>query len=235
MNCIIVDDDHVLQTTLAKFIKKTPLVHLAGSFSNGANASEYLLENDVDLIFLDVEMPEMTGIQFLRSLPVRPKVIMISGNRDYALDAFELDVIDFIHKPLADYPRFLKAIARVEESMAANSAPLPRSVFIKEDGTFVRIPIDKLDYVMAYGDYVKVFSEGKPHVVYNTLKSFWSNLPQSLFTQTHRSYVVNIDSIDRIEGGTLFIGDQDIPVSPTYRKALFKKMMVMEGPKRNVI
>ena len=225
LSCIIVDDDKVIRTILEEFVTKTNVLSLAGVFDNAIEAGNFLFKRPVDLLLLDVEMPSMTGLDLIKALKDPPQIILISNNKEYALDAFEYNVTDYILKPLDNYARFLSAIERVRNNLTANPVQsTDHYIFIKEESRLVKVDIREILYLQAYGDYIKIYMPDKVHVVLSTLKSLLDKLPASEFFQCHRSYIVHLAKIDMLEGNSLRINKQLVPISRSFKDDLLKRI-----------
>ncbi len=234
MNCIIIDDDTFFTATLQGFIEKTPSLSLVGTFQDAIEPMAFLKDNEPDLIFLDVQMPAMSGLEFLNTVKTESQVILVSSNKDYALEAFDFEVLDFLHKPLKSYARFLRAVNKAQQRPASNIQPRDERLFVKEGSNYIHIDLEEIGYVQAFGDYIKIFCKDKTHLIYNTLKSFLRSLPKNEFCQVHRSYVVRLDKIDRIESNTIFVHEKTIIVSASYKAELFANLKIIGGPIRNI-
>lgn len=223
ISTIVVDDDRVFQTILAGFIKKTDKLDLIKVFSNPIDAINFLNQHRVDLIFLDIEMPDMTGLQFIKALQYRPGIVLITSKEEYAVKAFEHNVTDYLVKPLEDYSRFLEAVKRVKNSI--NHASKPEYFFVKVDSKLVRINFRDISYIEAYGDYVKIFVEDKNYITFSTLKSILQKLPVEYFLQVHRSYIIRLDKVDFVEGNNLSINNKLVPFSKKMRDEILGKII----------
>ncbi|UII30116.1 LytTR family DNA-binding domain-containing protein [Fulvivirga ulvae] len=223
ISAVVVDDDAIFQTIVNGFIGKTDSVELKQAFSNPIDAINYLMENKVDLIFLDVEMPQMSGLEFISSLDYNPQIILITSNEAYAVEAFEHQVADYLLKPLDNYSRFLRAVNKVREAVKELSEE--DHFFIKEDNKLVKIHFADINYIEAYGDYVKIYTDDKCHITLSTLKSISKKLSGADFIQTHRSYLVRLDKIDSIEGNTLNINKYNVPFSKSMREEILEKIV----------
>lgn len=195
---------------------------------NALEAYNYLNKNQVDLLLLDIEMPGMTGLELTKNLGnKRPLIIFTTAKTNYAVEAFELNVVDYIVKPVTP-ARFLQAIERANEAMASNKEEVKVEkkdfIFIKDNGTLKKINIDDILYLEAMGDYVKVHTPQKFHVVHSTLKAIEEKLSEEKFFRVHRSYIVSINKIDYIQEGTIYINKTAIPIADTYRSALNRKL-----------
>lgn len=230
IKCIIVDDDLLFQTILKGFIDKTGFLEVSGTFSNAIDAAGFLVANEVDLIFLDVEMPGMSGLELLKTLQNPPHIILISSQNEYAVEAFAFNVTDYLLKPIDDYSRFVKAVLRIRsiiEKSKSHNYGGRRYVFIKEDHRLVKIDLENICFVQAYGDYIKINTREKTHLIYDNLKEIKEKLPALDFMQVHRSFVVRIDKIDSLDASVLKVNDQLIPVSRSYKKEVLNRINML--------
>ncbi|MFZ4613623.1 MAG: LytR/AlgR family response regulator transcription factor [Bacteroidia bacterium] len=225
MNCIIVDDDDLSRFAINHFVEKTPGLHLIGSYSNAAEALLAIRENDVHLIFLDVEMPEMSGLQFLATFENLPQVVMVTVNKEYGADAFDYNVTDFLLKPV-EYARFLKSVdkARAIEDAFHVGPSGSNDIFIKKDSRLIRLPLSEILFVEALSDYVNIYTISNRFTVLSTMKSIENKLPTKDFCRVHRSFLVRVDKIKEIEDNAITIEDKTIPVSRSYKEHLLKKI-----------
>jgi DNA-binding LytR/AlgR family response regulator len=194
-------------------------------------AYNYLNAVPIDLLFLDIEMPDMTGIELIKKLGnKRPLIIFTTAKKEYAVEAFELNVVDYLVKPLTQ-SRFLQAVEKANEAMESRKEEMKVEeqsfVFVKDNGVLKRISIDDILFLEAMGDYVKVHTAQKFHVVHATLKSIEEKLPPSKFVRVHRSYIVAINKIDFIQEGTITIGKTTIPVADTHKANLNKRLNLL--------
>jgi DNA-binding LytR/AlgR family response regulator len=213
----------VQRESIRNCVDKVSDLQLVGSYSNAIEARLFLQKREVDLIFLDVEMPEMSGLEFLENFKDVPQVIMITSNKDYAFKAFEFDVTDYLSKPV-DMDRFSSAVQRVryyEENLKRQKKE--DHIFVKSDGILVKIKTNDIFYVEAMGDYIKVHTPEKRHVVHSTMKAFVAKLPED-FVRTHKSYIVNLHHIDKVEENTVYLKDEELPVSRNNRRPLIEKV-----------
>jgi DNA-binding LytR/AlgR family response regulator len=225
MNCVIVDDDPLSVRLLEGFIAQTGSLTLLKSCSNPVEAVQFLNDNAVDILFLDVEMPGMTGLELLSALENKPAVILVSSKPEYAVDGFQFDVEDYLLKP-PSYARFLKAVKKVEDKLGQDQAVLFKGdfVFVKSDTALVKVDIRQLQWIEALADYVALVTKEKKYVCHSTMKSIESKLPPDQFVRVHRSYIVRIDQIDAIEDKTVSVGKKIIPVGGTYRDSLMNRL-----------
>lgn len=228
MNCIIIDDDKLSRRILEEFIQKTDELHLKYSFSDAVEPINTLKEEDeIHLIFLDIEMPEMTGIDFLNSLKNPPQIIIVSSKDKYALSAFEYDVTDYLLKPVT-YPRFYKAIDKALARFEKNKNNLigKDEIFIKKNSTLVRLKYEEILWVEALENYVIFTTFREKYTIHFTMKAIEIKLPTSKFTRVHRSYIVNTSKIDVIEDNSVLIrteeGIKSIPIGKSYKDKLMR-------------
>lgn len=231
MKCILVDDNKMARMALAQLIAQNPSLELVKECSNAEEALESLNSMPIDLVLLDIEMPGMSGIELTRKMGnKRPLIIFTTSKTDYAAEAFELNVVDYLVKPIAQ-PRFKQAIDRAHETIESNKEEVKVEeqgfVFVKDNGILKRISIDDILFLEAMGDYVKVHTSQKFHVVHATLKSIEEKLPATKFLRVHRSYIVAINKIDYIQEGTISIGKTSIPVADTHKSNLSKRLNLL--------
>ena len=231
ITCIAVDDDAMTLKIVESLVNRTNFLRLLGTFESSVEASNALQQQAVDLIFLDIEMPDMTGLELIKTLRPKPAIIVISTKQEYALEAFEYEVVDYLLKPIAHYGRFLQAAQRARMSIEKASAALPPDktdhIYLKVDSLLVKFRLEDILWVEAFGDYVKVKTPDKVHMVYATLKSIEDALPDDEFVRIHRSYVVRMDRIDNIDNTNLQITDQILPIGNSHKKNLMERIRVL--------
>ncbi|MDX5325732.1 MAG: LytTR family DNA-binding domain-containing protein, partial [Bacteroidota bacterium] len=219
IKCIILEDELMAQKNLARHCDKHPDVELIGIYDSAEKAINFLKENEVDLVFLDVELPDVDGIEFLETSPVIPEVIFTTAKKEYAFDAFEYEAVDFLKKPIS-YGKFEKAIDKYKKKVNSSTALTTGSagakgefedMFVKVNGKLVRIILDDIYFIENVGDYVKIVTDNGSFITHNTIKSVSAKLEQTHFLKVHRSYIVNLNKIVDIEDGTLLIKDKVIP------------------------
>lgn len=231
MKCIIVDDNKMARMALKQLVSQVPSLELVAECTDATEALGSLNTTQVDLLLLDIEMPDMTGLDLIRKLGNnKPLIIFTTAKKDYAVEAFELNVVDYLVKPIA-LPRFKQAIEKAQETIESNKQEVKVEeqgfVFVKDNGVLKRITIDDILFLEAMGDYVKVHTPQKFHVVHATLKSIEEKLPASKFIRVHRSYIVAINKIDYIQEGTISIGKTTIPVADTHKSNLNKRLNLL--------
>lgn len=229
MNCLIIDDDPVARKAVEHCISRTDGLQLAGSCGGVSDALKIIKEKKTDLIFLDVEMPEMSGIDFLRTFREIPQIILITGKKEYAAEAFDYDVTDFLLKPI-DYARFLKAVSKAQTIHGNTQVEDNDSegLFVKKESSrFVRISLKDILYIEALADYVNIYTRDGRHTILATMKSIEARLPQKDFIRIHRSFIVRLDSIEEIEENSVNIGGKSIPVSRSHKEELFNRLKML--------
>jgi DNA-binding LytR/AlgR family response regulator len=216
---------------LKQLLSQVQGLDLVAECNDAAEALDVLNSNQVDLLLLDIEMPGMTGFDLVKKLGnSKPLIVFTTAKKDYAVEAFELNVVDYLVKPIA-LPRFKQAIDKAQETLDSNKQEVKVEeqgfVFVKDNGILKRIAIDDILFLEAMGDYVKVHTPQKFHVVHATLKSIEEKLPSSKFIRVHRSYIVAINKIDYIQEGTISIGKTTIPVADTHKSNLNKRLNLL--------
>jgi len=231
MRCIIVDDNVMARMAMKKLTDQVKDISVVAECENAMGAYNIISKEPVDLLLLDIEMPGMSGIELIKNLGKKsPFIIFTTAKTNYAVDAFELNVVDYLVKPI-ELPRFLKAIDRVKEATESEREQIEvkdkEFVFIRDSGILKRITADEILYLEAMGDYVKVFTPQKFHIVHATLKSIEDKLPSLKFMRVHRSYIVALNKIDYIEEGVISINGTAIPVADAYRTALNNRLNLL--------
>lgn len=231
MNCIIIDDDLLSRKVLEGLVEKTDSLNLLGSYESPVEAFKAFDKPEpVDLIFLDMEMPEMNGLDFISTLEIQPMVIIVSGQEKYAIESYEYDVVDYLLKPVA-LQRFFKAINKAQALYQDRESvsKFPDEIFIKKkNSTLVRIKYVDILWVEALENYVTVNTFNEKFTIHYTMKSIESKLPMSKFKRVHRSYIVNVSQIDYIEEGNVVMrtenGPKMIPIGKSYRDILMEEL-----------
>jgi DNA-binding LytR/AlgR family response regulator len=228
MKCIIVDDEPLAIEIMESYVSKVDQLKLAGTFRNAVSAFTFLQQNPVDLIFLDIQMPKLSGIDFLKTLKNPPKVIFTTAFRDYALEGFELEVADYLLKPIP-FDRFLKAVAKVmHQPGAVVQTNQPRAdtddnyVYFKVDKKMVRTKMSDILYIESIKDYVKVRTSEKEIVTQQKISYLEESLPKEQFLRIHRSFIVNRDKIDAYSATDIEIGKHHVPIGRNYKNDVMK-------------
>lgn len=236
LNCIVVDDDRATREIIKQCVKITDFLHWVGSYESALEARSEMRKAQVDLIFLDVEMPNMSGLDFVKTFRDLPPVILITSKKEYAFEAFENDVVDFLAKPVV-YARFLKAAEKAlrqhQTSRQTEGTPLKKThIFVKTDQTALKVWLEEIWHVESFGDYVKIHTTSERLTVLSTLKALLDELPAEQFMQVHRSHVVNLSKVTRIEAGTtLFMDTYKVPISRSFKDEVKQRVGLFEGGK----
>ncbi|KQS53647.1 MAG: response regulator transcription factor [Flavobacterium lindanitolerans] len=218
--CIIVDDEPAAHYVLTNYIRQNPELELVHQCYNGIEAMNYIRENPVDLMFLDIDMPEITGLELLKILPSQPRTILTTAYSEFALESYDYGVIDYLLKPIY-FPRFLKSIERFFSFYAEKKAMVSNLfISIKADGGIVDLDVRKILFAQSYGNYVKIFTSGKTYLASMTTNELEASLPGGQFLRVHKSYIVAVDKIEENERDVLVVNSQKIPVGITYRREL---------------
>jgi DNA-binding LytR/AlgR family response regulator len=226
MRCIAVDDEPLALDLLEDNIKRVPYLHLVKRCKNAFEANEVLMHEKIDLIFLDVQMPGISGIQFLQSVKAPPLVIFITAYEKFALDGFNLDAVDYLLKPVS-FERFLKATAKAYELFnfkQLNASTLQEYLFVNADYNLLRVNLSDILYIEGLKDYVKIFlsSAQRPVITRMSMKTVEEKLPSTQFSRIHKSFIVSIGKIVSIRRGKISIGTVHIPISEHYRDNLYR-------------
>ena len=225
INCIAIDDEPLALKQISAYINKTPFLNLVAGFESSIEALSFLNDNTIDLMFVDIQMPDLSGMDLVKSLENRPEVIFTTAFSEYAVEGFKVDALDYILKPL-DYPSFLKAANKANSHFELlKSSPEKLNVsadhlFLKSEYKIRRINFNDILYIEGLKDYIKVYTSGdeKPVMSLNSMKSLDQKLPEEKFMRVHRSFIVNLDKIDTIERSRIIFGKTYIPVSDQYKE-----------------
>ena len=232
IKCIIVDDEPMARDVIRRYIQKIPTLKLAGEFGNAIDATVFLQEQSVDVIFLDIKMPQLTGTEFVRSLRNVPKIIFTTAHKEYAHEGFELDVIDYLLKPIR-FDRFLRAVnkafpQKLQEVEVINSIvpeenkPATSFIYLRVDRKMIKVLLDDILYIESDKDYVKVFT-GKGFIITRqTIASVEAMLSESQFIRIHRSYIVSLNKLKSFTAETVEIGNKELPIGKLYRNNFLK-------------
>ncbi len=231
---LIIDDEPLAQRVIEKYAQDIPFLEIAGKCNQAVEAIEILHQKQIDLLFLDINMPKLSGIDFLRTMKHPPLVIITTAYAEFALEGYELDVVDYLMKPFA-FDRFVKAVHKVQDILEAKMAPEEQSgssdyatkeqfIFVKSGKKTFKVNLNDLMYVEALGDYVKIYTNERMIVSYQSLKNIESILPSSRFPRVHKSYLISLSKVELIEGNQVRIGDKFIPIGSNY-KMEFEKLV----------
>ncbi|MFD0992029.1 LytR/AlgR family response regulator transcription factor [Tenacibaculum geojense] len=242
MNCIIIDDEATARAVVEHLCNGTKKITIVEQFSNAIQAIKYLNSNDIDLIFLDIHMPEFTGFDLIQTLKKPPKVILTTSDKDFAIEAFEYEcIVDYLVKPVTQ-ERFDKAISKAEKfrfkadteqnseaskNMVKAKDNAENQLYVNIDRRLIKIDMTSIYLVEAKGDYILIKTDGKNYTVHSTLKKIEEKLPEELFLKVHRSYIINLQRIIDIEDNSVLIAKDVIPVSRSNRPELMKRLNLL--------
>lgn len=229
MTCIIVEDQPPAQRILKKYITDIGLFELKGVFADAIAAMQFLESEMVDLMFLDIHLPKLSGVQLIKILDRKPQIILTTAFPDYALDGYELDVADYLLKPFS-FERFVKAVKKVQNNgkhkdqiKIKEATQQDDFIFAKAGSEYVNVEFSSIKYIKADGDYTEVHFGDSKKLINNSLRFWVEQLPDALFCQVHKSYVVNVSCIEKVSGNQLIIDDNAIPIGRTYKDLFFEK------------
>jgi len=231
LNCIIIDDEPLARKGMKEYITDIEFLHLAGEFDNPLKATGMISSGEVHLLFLDIQMPKITGIDFFKTLHHAPPVIFTTAYPQYALDGFELNALDYLVKPIS-FDRFFKAVLKAKEYYEVreknNSDTAVASggyFFIKADNKLIKILFDDILFAEALQNYVVIHTKDKKYISYLTFKSLEEYLPVDQFIKTHKSYIISAGKIESIEGNNIRIGSHDLPISRNMKEEVMEKLL----------
>jgi two-component system, LytTR family, response regulator len=229
INCIVVDDEQHAIDILMHYINQTPLLSLVGSSTNPIEALQIIATQKVDLVFLDIHMPELSGIDFIKALNGKAKVILTTAYSEFALDGYELDVVDYLLKPIR-LPRFLSAVQKAAKSLKEEDVQDVEDdyIFVKTEskGKLLKINLAEIDYIEGMKNYVAIHSGGSKIMVYTAMKEIEDRLPSKQFMRIHKSFIVRVDRISGIEGNRVLLKNvhADIMIGENYKNELMEKV-----------
>lgn len=227
MKCVIIEDLKVAADYLVRCCEKSGRLEVKGHFPDVKSALDYLDQNIADLLFLDVEMPGATGFELLDNLAYKPKVILTTSKEEYAYNAYQYHVADFLKKPFT-YNRFIEALDKVSDDREkSETTAAGNHIFIKSDGKLVRLNYEDILFIESMGDYVKFVTRDKKYVTYNTIKNLEERVNKTYFMKVHRSYIINLMKIDDIRENDLFINGIEIPISKNLRADVLKRLTIL--------
>ena len=231
LNCIIIDDEPLARKGLREYVADVDFLHLAGEFDNPLKAMDILINQKVDLIFLDIQMPKITGLDFLKTLSNPPLVIFTTAYPQYAVDGFDLNAADYLLKPFS-FDRFWKAVVKVRTLFESGKSSSLQSIiveaehfFIKTDNKLVKINYSDILYIEALQNYIAVHTINRKYITYLTFKSVEESLPQHIFMKVHKSYLVALSKIESIEANEILIGTHHIPISRSMKDEVMEKIL----------
>lgn len=235
MNCIIIEDEIPAQNILKNFIGKLPNIQLVDTFKAAIEANSFLNSNTVDVVFLDINLPDISGLDFIKTIKNPPAIIMTTAYPDYAANSFELDtIVDYLVKPFS-FDRFLKAINKAKDRIETKNIPIAigteekteESIFLNVDKTLHKINLNKIFYIESDRNYITVVTETQKLTYIDSLKNWTNKLPENQFFQVHKSFIINRKFVDKISGNTLFLKEHKIPIGRTYKQDLLKQLKII--------
>ena len=233
LTCLIIDDEPLARKGLREYIADVDFLHLAGEFDNPLKATAALSDQPIHLLFLDIHMPKISGVDFLKTLQHPPLVIFTTAYPQYALDGFDLSVLDYLLKPIS-FDRFFKAVLKAKEhyqSRQTTTQPVAQDtnkddyIFIKTDNKLVKLAYNEILFVEALQNYVAIHTHDKKYITYLTFKSIEESLPAELFLKVHKSYLVAVQRISSIEGNEIIVGTHHIPISRNLKDEVMDKLL----------
>lgn len=227
LTCIIVDDDEFSREVISDLVSQHSILDLKTTCSSAMEAYNVLTTDKIDVLFLDIEMPGMSGLDLLANLDKRPIVVLITAKKEYAAESYEYDVADYLVKPV-NPGRFMKTVGRVKAIAEQNHQPAtnigPETIFVKSEGLMVNINLNDILFVESMGNYVTIHTSQKKHTVLMTMKEIESKLPSTSFMRVHRKYIVNLREIEAIEDTLIIIKDNLIPIGKSYKDDFFGRL-----------
>ena len=232
LSCLVVDDEPVARKGIAGYVEQIPFLQLTGTCKGALEANDFLRKNPVDLIFLDIQMPDLTGTDFIRSLENPPAVLFTTAYREYAIEGFELNALDYLVKPIS-FQRFLKSANKALTHFEMTRRPTAAFIeekeldhfFIKSDGQFIKIMLDDVLYFESEKDYVFIYTKKKRYLNLISLKQLEKELPGEKFIRVHRSFIVAIDKVELMDGHKLIIQGKEIPVSRSSQEMIYNRLI----------
>lgn len=223
LQCIVADDEPIARVGMRRLVAQVPFLHLAGIAKDTTEIGQFLAQQPVQLLFLDIQMPGTNGIDFLKTLPNPPKVIFTTAYPQYAIEGYDLDVLDYLLKPIT-LPRFLKAANRALDHFRQHPSPAapppPDHLFVKTNRQLVKLSFDEILFVEARLNYVILHTVRQPVITYASIKSMQETLPAGRFCKIHKSYIVAIDQINGVQGHEVIVGTHRLPLSRNHKEAL---------------
>jgi DNA-binding LytR/AlgR family response regulator len=229
LKCLTVDDERAAHLVLQNYIGRVERLEHVGSCFSAVEAINFLHKTPVDILFLDINMPEMTGLEMLKTLQNPPKVILTTAYSEFALDGFELGVSDYLLKPIP-FPRFLKAVNRIltetpaPVELSTVVEPIRDFAFIQVDNESLKLPFSSIRYIQSWGNYVKIYTDKKMLLTAMTTTDLEKLLPESNFIRCHKSFIIALERVQKIGGGRIWIGEAEIPIGNTFRQKVLERV-----------
>ncbi len=220
IQCLVLEDEQSAQEVLQNYIDKTPFISCLGIYESGLDIPPEQLQQ-VDVLFLDIQLPELSGLSFLKTVTDPPKVIVTTAYTEHAIEAFEEAVIDYLVKPFS-YERFFKAVTRVRNLFPEQQKEQKKHLFLYADKTIYKVTVDDILYLKAEVDYVKVVTVDTQILILDSLRNWSEKLQESSFVQIHRSYIINTNKISKVYGNQVYIGTKVLPIGKTHKELFLK-------------
>ncbi|MDW3651906.1 MAG: LytTR family DNA-binding domain-containing protein [Bacteroidia bacterium] len=235
LSCIIIEDQPLAQKVLKRYIEDMGHLELIGTFADALSALEFLKNHSVELIFLDIHLPKISGIDFLKIVSPRPKIILTTAFSDYAIQSYELDVVDYLLKPFS-FERFVQAVSKViytADKTPSQQVSAPEEgaekrenfIFVKTGSEYQKLAISSIQLIKADGDYTRIFTKEKKYLVSHPLRYWLEKLDAKWFSQIHKSYLVNVQHIDKVSGNQVYVGEGILPIGRTFKESFFVKYL----------
>jgi DNA-binding LytR/AlgR family response regulator len=225
--CVIIDDEPLAINVLKSYVDKSDILNLVSTFTSPLKSISFFEKNDVDIVFIDIQMPKLTGLELIKKMQHKPKFVITSAYREYALDGFELDVLDFLVKPIS-YERFLKAISKLvnlNTNVTQKDEPAPRFIFIREKKRMTKVLLDEIIFLESQKDYIKILTEKAEFITRGTISYFEEWLPKTEFIRVHRSFIISISKINHYTEEDIELHSSvKIPLGDQYRKSFKSKV-----------
>jgi DNA-binding LytR/AlgR family response regulator len=221
IKCVVVDDEPMAREIIESYITKTPFVELIASCKNASEAILFVQENQVDLFFLDINMPEISGLSFAKLIKNTSQIIFTTAYREYAIDGFNLNVVDYLLKPIS-FDRFLEAVQKVKTSEITEKNN--DFMFVRSDRKMVKIDFDQILYIESLSDYVKIFTSEKTIVIRETISSLEVKLPSKMFIRIHRSFIISLKNITSYTNEFIEVNQKALPISRSYKESVLQKL-----------
>lgn len=236
MNCIIIDDELTARAIVSQLCSKIPELDVIAEFDNAIDAIKFLNQESIDVVFLDIHMPGFSGVDFVQTLKNSPKIVLTTSDTDFAIEAYEYEsIVDYLVKPIT-MERFEKSIRKIKNSTPSNSRPTPQEegntidgedLYINIDRRLIKLKFNEIMVIEAKGDYIDIKTEKETYHVHTTLKKIKEKLPEKIFLQIHRSYIINFNKIIDIEDNSVLIGKNVIPISRSNRPELMRRLNLL--------
>ena len=227
LKCVVIEDEAIARKALSAYIRKVDELELAHSFKNGMEAKDFLASHPVELLFLDINMPFLNGLELLRLLRNHPPVIFTTAYPEHALESFEFNVVDYLVKPFS-FERFLQGVNKALRRVERLSGPEEKFLILKEGASLVKVRTEDITFIEAMQNYIRIHTPGRSYTILMTMKEAMAQLPEPDFFQTHRSYIVQLSKVERIEGGDALVGKERIPLSKRSRAEFLERFKKLE-------